>query len=240
MRTASKLVAAFGAGVLGFALLAAPAWAGPDQTERESTATADAAPGNANRDVENGGSGTQGKSHSNPDGEGVDKPYEAAGQAAESQGDSDFDGNNGCGNDADFADDNNGNCGGLKKGHTKEREEGGSTEVGGETGSKPIVHTPQTDVLANGETVTQPAGTAAALGSVADTQGAQVLGVQYERPAAAAAAGAETRPVARVLSAGAERGAALARTGSGLGLLAVVALVLIGAGIVARRSAAAS
>ncbi len=38
---------------------------------------------------------TQGKSHSNPDGGGVDKPYPADGQSAQSQGTSDFDGNNG-------------------------------------------------------------------------------------------------------------------------------------------------
>jgi hypothetical protein len=60
-----------------------------------------------------GGSGgsTQGKSYSNPDGGGVDKPYRAAGQEAKSQGSSDWDGNNGCGNDDDREDDNNGWCG---------------------------------------------------------------------------------------------------------------------------------
>src|SRR6185436_9202784 len=58
---------------------------------------------------------TQGNSHSNPDGGGVDKPYPADNQPAKSQGSSDFDGNNGCGNDADHEDDNNGKCKGLKK-----------------------------------------------------------------------------------------------------------------------------
>ncbi|HVF21172.1 MAG TPA: hypothetical protein VNA14_13160 [Mycobacteriales bacterium] len=58
---------------------------------------------------------TQGGSGSNPDGAGVDKPFAADGQLAESQGTSDFDGNNGCGNDDDRADDNNGICGGPKK-----------------------------------------------------------------------------------------------------------------------------
>ena len=61
-----------------------------------------------------------GQSHSNPDGGGVDKPYDAAGELAESQGDEPFDGNNGCGQekkagespDGEFGlDDNNGNCG---------------------------------------------------------------------------------------------------------------------------------
>src|SRR6266576_15783 len=54
---------------------------------------------------------TQGHSMSNPDGGGVDKPYAADAQPAMSQGTSDFDGNNGCGNDDDRADDNNGWCG---------------------------------------------------------------------------------------------------------------------------------
>ena len=58
---------------------------------------------------------TQGGSESNPDGAGVDKPFPADGQPAESQGSADFDGNNGCGNDDDRADDNNGLCGGPKK-----------------------------------------------------------------------------------------------------------------------------
>jgi hypothetical protein len=60
---------------------------------------------------------TSGKSGSNPDSGGVDKPYPAAGQDAKSQGKNDYDGNNGCGNDSDRADDNNGNCG--KQGKSK-------------------------------------------------------------------------------------------------------------------------
>jgi hypothetical protein len=65
---------------------------------------------------------TMGNSHSNPDGGGVDKPYDADGQPANSQGDADTlpaDGNNGCGQekhageigDASGLDDNNGHCG---------------------------------------------------------------------------------------------------------------------------------
>src|SRR5688500_14410435 len=73
--------------------------------------------------------GTMGKSGSNPDGGGVDKPYNAAGQNANTQANASntgilLDGNNGCGQDkkvelreADFGqphigwDDNNGWCG---------------------------------------------------------------------------------------------------------------------------------
>ncbi|MEA3076364.1 MAG: hypothetical protein QOF60_1272 [Actinomycetota bacterium] len=74
-----------------------------------------ATPALAHGDRHDGGSGsggrTQGSSRSNPDGGGVDKPYPAAGQDARTQGSSDWDGNNGCGNDDDRADDNNGWCG---------------------------------------------------------------------------------------------------------------------------------
>jgi hypothetical protein len=69
-------------------------------------------PSGKERNDEKGGSFPQGRSSSNPDGGGVDKPFAADGKAAGSQGRNDFDGNNGCGNDNDFADDNNGNCGG--------------------------------------------------------------------------------------------------------------------------------
>lgn len=64
---------------------------------------------------------TMGKSHSNPDGGGVDKPYDADGQNAETQGTNPpvADGNNGCGQEKQAGevgdefglDDNNGNCG---------------------------------------------------------------------------------------------------------------------------------
>jgi hypothetical protein len=59
--------------------------------------------------VSNKDENTQGKSHSNPDGGGVDKPFPADGQPAKSQGKGDHDGNNGSGNDDDCSDDNNGN-----------------------------------------------------------------------------------------------------------------------------------
>ena len=60
-------------------------------------------------ETEAGSSGTQGRSDSDPDGMengGADKPGCYGGY------DDDRDGNNGCGNDTDFEDDNNGNCGG--------------------------------------------------------------------------------------------------------------------------------
>ena len=73
-------------------------------------------PSGKDRSVENGGSGTQGKSESNPDDSkgpmryegalGDDKPNGPGGTDLADQ-----DGNNGCGNDDDFDDDNNGWCG---------------------------------------------------------------------------------------------------------------------------------
>jgi hypothetical protein len=73
-------------------------------------------PSGKDRSVENGKSGTQGKSESNPDDskgpmryegvQGDDKPNGPGGTDLADQ-----DGNNGCGNDDDFDDDNNGWCG---------------------------------------------------------------------------------------------------------------------------------
>lgn len=73
-------------------------------------------PSGKDRNTENGNSYPQGKSGSNPDGDGVDKPIPGKmGEKPQTQGQGDYDGNNGCGNDNDFADDNNGNCGGKEK-----------------------------------------------------------------------------------------------------------------------------
>jgi hypothetical protein len=69
-------------------------------------------PSGRDRSVENGNSGNQGNSQSDPDGMsngGADKPGGSGGIDQLDQ-----DGNNGCGNDDDFEDDNNGNCGGNK------------------------------------------------------------------------------------------------------------------------------
>jgi hypothetical protein len=85
----------------------------PDRTDHHDSDH----PSGKDRNEEHGKSYPQGHSGSNPDGNGVDKPYNADGKQAKSQGRKDFDGNNGCGNDHDFADDNNGNCGGKHLEH---------------------------------------------------------------------------------------------------------------------------
>jgi hypothetical protein len=79
----------------------------PDQTPNDH-------PSGKDRTASAGKSGTQGKSTSDPDqmtNGGADKPGGAGGF------DADKDGNNGCGNDDDFEDDNNGWCGRHKVGH---------------------------------------------------------------------------------------------------------------------------
>jgi hypothetical protein len=112
--------------VLGLvALMSTPALAhhkadheqGPDKAPNNVADDGDNAhPSGKDRSVENGKSGTQGKSESNPDDSkgpmryegalGEDKPNGPGGTDLADQ-----DGNNGCGNDDDFDDDNNGWCG---------------------------------------------------------------------------------------------------------------------------------
>ena len=69
-------------------------------------------PSGKDRSVENGKSGTQGKSASDPDADSNGGPDKAGGTGGVDLADQD--GNNGCGNDDDFEDDNNGNCGRSK------------------------------------------------------------------------------------------------------------------------------
>ena len=81
-------------------------------------------PSGKDRSVENGKSGNQGKSESNPDDSKGPMRHEGAlgDDKANGPGGSDLadqDGNNGCGNDDDFDDDNNGWCG---KKRTEETE----------------------------------------------------------------------------------------------------------------------
>lgn len=72
-------------------------------------------PSGKDRSVENGGSGNQGNSESDPDddGRGPDRSNGGPDKPNGSGGDdlADQDGNNGCGNDDDFEDDNEGWCG---------------------------------------------------------------------------------------------------------------------------------
>ncbi len=100
-------------------------------------------PSGKDRSVENGRSLTQGKSQSDPDNNGkgpdrlntgLDKPGMGGGVDKADQ-----DGNNGCGNDDDFEDDNEGWCGHKPKTETSEPENPG---VGSPT--TPVVAAPAT------------------------------------------------------------------------------------------------
>ena len=88
-------------------------------------------PSGKDRSVENGGSGNQGNSQSDPDGDSNGGPDKADGSGGVDKADQD--GNNGCGNDDDFEDDNNGNCGGPDKDEVKGRS---CPESGDENSSK--------------------------------------------------------------------------------------------------------
>ena len=200
--TIRRMSAVLGAGVLGMFLLCAPVLAGP---------------GNGHQKSSNGS--TQGASHSNPDGGGVDKPYAAAGQEARSQGTSDWDGNNGCGNDDDREDDNNGWCG------RKPDHEAAAVKAAGVKADK---------VKTDGKLAA--AGVPAA---------AQVMGVQFEAAATTTAAvapatvaAASQTPAGRgteVLGVQVSRGEALAATGVPVLLLVLAGLALVFGGAGLRR-----
>ena len=183
-------------------------------------------PSGNDRSVENGSSGNQGSAASEPDGNmtgperdagGIDQPNNPGGRDLADQ-----DGNNGCGNDDDFEDDNEGLCG------------------------KPMAATaPPTQPTAP-PTSPAPAVVAATVSPtvVLGTQlqngvpiaPAEVLGVALER-ANVVTPSAIANPVATpsVLGATAVRGADLARTGLGLSALVVLACSLLVAGFAMTR-----
>ena len=194
---------------------------------------------------------TQGRSHSDPDGMsngGADKPGCTGGF------DADRDGNNGCGNDADREDDNNGWCGHKPKAATG--EEGGpaspTTTSSTTTTSTTTIGTvsPQvgarivepTDCQVDPKEATgctaaaQVAGTgarltaaptdSAATGVAGDTGSTGDLGVD----AAATSATPSATPGTDVLGETISRPSALARTGAGVGGMALLGIVLCGSG----------
>jgi len=119
-----RRVAAFGAGlVLGLSLLSGAAYGAPtEDTDANDGGTPNNVvdggdnrhPSGKDRSVEHGRSGNQGKAASDPDddGRGPERTNRGADKADGPGGDdlADQDGNNGCGNDDDFEDDNEGRC----------------------------------------------------------------------------------------------------------------------------------
>ncbi|HVF33218.1 MAG TPA: hypothetical protein VM933_09295 [Acidimicrobiales bacterium] len=194
-------------------------------------------PSGRDRSVENGGSGNQGQSTADPDGDtngGADKPGMAGGDDLNDQ-----DGNNGCGNDDDFEDDNNGNCGGRRPAtppvvggddEVKTCPDGTSLPAGGTApkdcvGSTTVVTGTPGTVLDTQVQTPAPVQLAAT-----ETRAAEVLGVTIERPAVAAAPAAPA-------AAPSVLGATLARTGFGTALLALLGLALVLFGVAVKRAA---
>ena len=181
-----------------------------DETDPNVDDDDNAHPSGKDRSVENGGSGNQGKSESNPDdskgpmryeGElGDDKPAGPGGTDL-----SDQDGNNGCGNDDDFDDDNNGWCG-------KPQEETTPTVVAPELPELPEV--PEVPEIPEAPEVPE-----SVLGDII-TKGDVATDTEVQADDVEAAA---TRP--------ATKGAALPFTGANLALILVAALGLLGVGV---------
>ena len=191
-------------------------------------------PSGKDRSVERGGSGNQGKAKSDPDDDGrgpdrsnggVDQPGGAGGVDLADQ-----DGNNGCGNDDDFEDDNEGWCGKPKA--TKPTVDQVPAPFVPEAAPTPAVTVTAAAIEAPPVT-TAPAVEAVALAEVAPaaTTGeipTQVLGVTHERAQA-------ERPT-EVLGVSFERGS-LARTGISITTLILLAVALVAIGVGCKRAA---
>ena len=177
---------------------------------------------------------TQGRSLSDPDGTsngGADKP--GCTREAPWDADTDNDGNNGCGNDADREDDNNGNCGRQK---AQGPSNGGREDEGDGT---PVTPTETPDTVDTDGQV-QAAGTVPAAGPTAAEDSAtsaaptEVSGAGTNPPAAAETNTPDTQVLGETLSAP----DTLARTGAGIGGLALLGGLLVGGGrltVLARK-----
>jgi hypothetical protein len=253
MRGTIVRIGATGAGaLLALGLLAAPP-AGATGSGRESK-------GERSGKVTcfKGEGRTQGRSLSDPDGDsnrGADKPGCGGGF------DADKDGNNGCGNDADREDDNNGNCGRQKAARVKAEKVDAdikvrcqqhdratttttsSTAVAGAAGSATGCSCPKdedTAVLGASDVKAQAAGVLAAEASTTTTTTAptSVLGAGLTAPAAAETTTSTTAPETQVLGQTLSQPDTLARTGAGVGGLALLGGLLLGGGrltVLARK-----
>lgn len=254
MRGTIVRIGATGAGaVLAVGLLTVPPAGanGPDRnkkSERSSKVSADC--------FDTSGK-TQGRSYSDPDGMsngGHDKPGCTGGFNA------DRDGNNGCGNDSDREDDNNGRCGGRKdrpNGSTTtttvptDVSAAGAAKDCGGCPKDPAAGASVTDDGATVETVGAATDTsvldanaallpAAGASATADATAAEtaVSATGSTSPAGVEAATA-TEPQTEVLGETLTRPSALARTGAGLGGLALLGGLLCGGGrlaLLARKA----
>ena len=204
--------------------------------------------------------GAQGYSMSEPDDndrgperdyQGTDKPFDPV-DGSGGMDIHDQDGNNGCGNDDDFEDDNEGWCGKPASAGpdtppvvvggtgTETCPEGTTMTKGGTApedckkpevvtgGSTPTVTATSTETLASG----------AVLGTdlqAAPAESAQVMGIQLERTAPEAAVAAET--LAAPAAGASVLGVSLARTGLGSTMVALaLALGLLAVGFALKRA----
>jgi hypothetical protein len=167
---------------------------------------------------------TQGRSLSDPDGGEADKPGCSGGTAG------DKDGNNGCGNDADREDDNNGNCGKQK---TEAGNPGDEQADGNDTEVKPE--------KVEGDVTVQSAGTTQAPAEAASTTtpaATTVLGSTVTAAGADDTSTTTAAPGTQVLGETLTRPGTLARTGAGVGGLALLGGLLVGGGrltVLARK-----
>jgi len=196
-----------------------------DSTDPNVDEDDNAHPSGKDRSVENGGSGNQGNSESDPDDDGrgpdrsnggSDKPGGSGGVDAADQ-----DGNNGCGNDDDFEDDNEGWCG-------KPQPE----EVVAAVAADVVEATCPTEMTSPSHTCDVPEIPAdTVLGDLIKNDDEVLGGTLSAEPGDDVAPAAATRP--------STRGAALPFTGASIVLILVAALGLLGIGaalLKARRS----
>ena len=227
MRGTIVRIGATGAGaLLALGLLAGPSAgaAGSDKADKDEQSAKVA--------CFNAEGNTQGRSLSDPDGMengGADKP--GCTHVGARALDDDQDGNNGCGNDADREDDNNGNCGG-------ENAQGPSNDEAEEAGDDDTKVKPE---KVDADVTVQAAGSvsAAAVPAVdASTTTPDAATTVSASGDTAPAAAESTTPGTQVLGVTLSAPDTLARTGAGVGGLALLGGLLLGGGrltVLARR-----
>ena len=222
MRRIIVRIGATGAGaVLALGLFAAPP-AGADASSKDKSEHS------GKVDCFDDSVHTQGRSLSDPDGTnngGTDKPG-CKRDTEPWKFDTDNDGNNGCGNDDDREDDNNGNCGHEKvNGSDDDSPDVKDDEDGDDT-------TDLTETV-NGDVHVQAAGSVPEVGvTSADATTAaptSVLGASVTAPAADTAAATPTSDT-QVMGETLAAPDTLARTGAGIGGLALLGGLLFGGG----------
>ena len=240
MRRMIVRIGATGAGVvLALGLFAAPP-AGADGSSKDKAEHGKVTDGSSKDKGEQSGkvicfndSGdTQGRSLSDPDGTdngGTDKPGCAEDRVAPWDADTDNDGNNGCGNDTDREDDNNGNCGHEKaQGSDDDSPDVEDGDDGDDTTTVDGDDTADTTDTVEGDVKVQAVGSVPEVGvTAADTAApTSVLGASVTAPAADNTASTPTTVLGETLSAP----DTLARTGAGIGGLALLGGMLFGGG----------